>query len=175
MLDGPHTPIAVAVLAAAAVIGYAVRDAQAPMAVRVALLRRRGSPRRTMEPPSTRRNRSVQEDPIMRDSRFRTLVRLTFANPASLVHLGLVAAAALPMVFASATADSGFAAVWVLFITAPTSLILLLPDFAKRSAWSGDPVTTSGARLPCSRSPGSPVERRRPRPRPPRSRRRDRC
>ncbi|WP_411075720.1 SCO4225 family membrane protein [Streptomyces sp. cmx-4-7] len=66
----------------------------------------------------------------MRDSRFRTLVRPTFANPASLVHLGLVAAAALPVVFTSATADSGFAAVRVLFTTAPTSMVLLLPDFA---------------------------------------------
>ncbi|MEV7565453.1 SCO4225 family membrane protein [Streptomyces tanashiensis] len=66
----------------------------------------------------------------MRDSRARTLVRLTFANPASLVYLGLVAAAALPVVFASATADSSFAAVWLLLITAPTSMLLLLPDFA---------------------------------------------
>lgn len=66
----------------------------------------------------------------MRDSRPRTLVRLTFANPASLVYLGLVAAAALPLVFASATADTGFAAVWILLITAPTSMLLLLPDFA---------------------------------------------
>ncbi|MFF3604385.1 SCO4225 family membrane protein [Streptomyces sp. NPDC002463] len=66
----------------------------------------------------------------MRDSRPRTLVRLTFANPASLVYLGLVTVAALPLVFASATADSSFAAVWILLVTAPTSLILLLPDFA---------------------------------------------
>ncbi|MFC9398638.1 SCO4225 family membrane protein [Streptomyces sp. NPDC057027] len=66
----------------------------------------------------------------MRDSRPRTLVRLTFANPASLVYLGLVVVAALPLVFASATADSSFAAVWILLVTAPTSLILLLPDFA---------------------------------------------
>ncbi|MYS05176.1 hypothetical protein GTW71_01630 [Streptomyces sp. SID6041] len=66
----------------------------------------------------------------MRDSRPRALVRLTFANPASLVYLGLAAAAALPMVFAPATADSSFAAVWMLLITAPTSMILLLPDFA---------------------------------------------
>ncbi|WP_055600679.1 SCO4225 family membrane protein [Streptomyces aureus] len=66
----------------------------------------------------------------MRDSRPRTLGRLTFANPASLVYLGLVAAAALPLVFASATADTGFAAVWILLITAPTSMLLLLPDFA---------------------------------------------
>ncbi|MET9935316.1 MULTISPECIES: hypothetical protein [unclassified Streptomyces] len=66
----------------------------------------------------------------MRDSRPRTPVRLTFANPASLVYLGLVVAAALPLVFASATADSGFAAVWILLITAPTSMLLLLPDFA---------------------------------------------
>ncbi|MFJ4871383.1 SCO4225 family membrane protein [Streptomyces sp. NPDC088757] len=66
----------------------------------------------------------------MRDSRPRTLVRLTFANPASLVYLGLVVAAALPMVFASATGDSDFAAVWILLITAPTSMLLLLPDTA---------------------------------------------
>ncbi|MEU2236922.1 SCO4225 family membrane protein [Streptomyces vietnamensis] len=65
----------------------------------------------------------------MRDSRSHTFVRLTFANPASLVYLGLVAIAALPMVFASATADSSFAAVWILLITAPTSMLLLLPDF----------------------------------------------
>ncbi|MEU6164795.1 SCO4225 family membrane protein [Streptomyces tanashiensis] len=65
----------------------------------------------------------------MRDSRPRTLVRLTFANPASLVYLGLVAVAALPLVFASATADNSFAAVWLLLITAPTSMLLLLPDF----------------------------------------------
>ncbi|MFB6626328.1 SCO4225 family membrane protein [Streptomyces sp. NPDC056374] len=56
----------------------------------------------------------------MRDSRPRTLVRLTLANPASLVYLGLVAAAALPMVFASATADSSLEAVWILLITVPT-------------------------------------------------------
>ncbi|MFF5712492.1 SCO4225 family membrane protein [Streptomyces sp. 62] len=66
----------------------------------------------------------------MRDSYPRTLVRLTFANPASLVYLGLVAIAALPMVFASATTDSSFAPLWVLLLTAPTSMILLLPDFA---------------------------------------------
>ncbi|MGW5781337.1 SCO4225 family membrane protein [Streptomyces sp. NPDC003863] len=66
----------------------------------------------------------------MRDSRPRTFVRLTFANPASLVYLGLVAVAALPLVFASATADSSFAAVWILLVTAPTSMIMLLPDFA---------------------------------------------
>ncbi|MFE5596958.1 SCO4225 family membrane protein [Streptomyces sp. NPDC056549] len=66
----------------------------------------------------------------MRDSRPRAFVRLTFANPASLIYLGLVAAAALPLVFASATADNSFAAVWMLLITAPTSMLLLLPDFA---------------------------------------------
>ncbi|MFE6853815.1 SCO4225 family membrane protein [Streptomyces sp. NPDC057674] len=66
----------------------------------------------------------------MPSSRPRALVRLTFANPASLVYLGMVIAAALPMVFASATADSSFAAVWMLLITAPTSTLLLLPDFA---------------------------------------------
>ncbi|MEU2117966.1 hypothetical protein ABZ567_20485 [Streptomyces sp. NPDC016459] len=61
----------------------------------------------------------------MRDSHARTFVRLTFANPASLVYLGLVVTAALPLVFASVTADAGFAAVWLLLITAPTSMVLL--------------------------------------------------
>ncbi|MFF3841166.1 SCO4225 family membrane protein [Streptomyces sp. NPDC001930] len=75
----------------------------------------------------------------MRDSRPRTLVRITFANPASLVYLGLVAVAALPVVFASATADSSFAAVWILLITAPTSMVLLLPDFSH-----GDSALASG-------------------------------
>ncbi|MFJ2934451.1 SCO4225 family membrane protein [Streptomyces sp. NPDC087219] len=75
----------------------------------------------------------------MRDSRARTLVRITFANPASLVYLGLAAVAALPMVFTSATADTGFAAVWILLITAPTSMVLLLPGFA-----DGDSALASG-------------------------------
>ncbi|MFI8372089.1 SCO4225 family membrane protein [Streptomyces sp. NPDC085466] len=66
----------------------------------------------------------------MRDSRPRTLVRLTFANPASLVYLGLVAVAALPVVAAAAGADVAFAGIWLLMITAPTSMVLLLPDFA---------------------------------------------
>ncbi|WP_398853896.1 SCO4225 family membrane protein [Streptomyces lateritius] len=72
----------------------------------------------------------------------RTIIRLTFANPASLVYLGLVVAAALPLVFASAAADPGFAAVWVLLITAPTSMLLLLPDFAD-AARPWRPVTSS--------------------------------
>ncbi|WP_225804387.1 SCO4225 family membrane protein [Streptomyces sp. NK15101] len=84
----------------------------------------------------------------MREGRPRTLVRLTFANPASLVHLGLVAAAALPVVFASATADSSFAAVWFLPITAPTSLLLLLPDATKRHALR--PTGSTGRILQCS-------------------------
>ncbi|MFE9137677.1 SCO4225 family membrane protein [Streptomyces sp. NPDC007355] len=75
----------------------------------------------------------------MRDSRPHTIIRLTFANPASLVYLGLVVAAALPLVFASATPDPGFAAVWILLITAPTSMLLLLPDFA-----DGDSALATG-------------------------------
>ncbi|MGW6413935.1 SCO4225 family membrane protein [Streptomyces sp. NPDC055055] len=75
----------------------------------------------------------------MRDSRPRTLVRLTCANPASLIYLGLVVAAALPMVFASPTGDSGFAAVWIILITAPTSMLLLLPDVA-----NGDSALATG-------------------------------
>ncbi|WP_426403683.1 SCO4225 family membrane protein [Streptomyces sp. R-07] len=75
----------------------------------------------------------------MRDSRFRTLVRLTFANPASLVYLGLVAVAALPVVFAPVIADDSFAAVWLLLITAPTSMLLLVPDFA-----NGDSALATG-------------------------------
>ncbi|MGA5498747.1 SCO4225 family membrane protein [Streptomyces cinereoruber] len=75
----------------------------------------------------------------MRDSRSRAFVRLTFANPASLVYLGLVVAAALPLVFASATGDTGFAAVWILLITAPTSMFLLLPDFT-----NGDSALATG-------------------------------
>ncbi|MFE7517215.1 SCO4225 family membrane protein [Streptomyces sp. NPDC057540] len=64
----------------------------------------------------------------MRDSRLRTLVRLTFANPASLVYLGLVAVTALPLVLTPAIERSGFEAVWLFFVTAPTSMLLLLPD-----------------------------------------------
>ncbi|MFC9595222.1 SCO4225 family membrane protein [Streptomyces sp. NPDC056944] len=68
----------------------------------------------------------------MRDSRLRTLVRLTFANPVSLVYLGLVVVAALPMVFTPAIERSGFEPVWLLLITEPSSMLLfmLLPDFA---------------------------------------------
>ncbi|GGS89839.1 hypothetical protein GCM10010222_34260 [Streptomyces tanashiensis] len=67
----------------------------------------------------------------MRDSRLRTLVRLTFANPVSLVYLGLVVVAALPMVFTPAIERSGFEPVWLFLITEPTSMLLfmLLPDF----------------------------------------------
>ncbi|GGY82137.1 SCO4225 family membrane protein [Streptomyces omiyaensis] len=75
----------------------------------------------------------------MRDSRLRTFLRLAFANPASLVYLGLVAVAALPMAHASLTGDRSFAALWMLMITAPTSTLLLLPDFA-----DGDSAPAAG-------------------------------
>ncbi|MFF8834792.1 SCO4225 family membrane protein [Streptomyces sp. NPDC015130] len=64
----------------------------------------------------------------MRDSRPRTLVRLTFANPASLVYLGLVAVAAIPVVLAPWSADPSFAAIWLLLLTMPTNMLLLFPD-----------------------------------------------
>ncbi|GEB57702.1 SCO4225 family membrane protein [Streptomyces gardneri] len=75
----------------------------------------------------------------MRDSRPRTLVRLTFANPASLVYLGLVVVASLPVVFAPWSADPSFAPLWLIMITMPTSGFLLLPEFA-----NGDSVLSTG-------------------------------
>ncbi|MFB7518097.1 SCO4225 family membrane protein [Streptomyces sp. NPDC056144] len=61
----------------------------------------------------------------MRDSRFRTFVQLTFANPASLAYLALVLVAASPLAYGAAGGDPGFAAVWLLLATAPTSMGLL--------------------------------------------------
>ncbi|ALO10163.1 hypothetical protein AQF52_4569 [Streptomyces venezuelae] len=64
----------------------------------------------------------------MRDSRPRALVRITFANPVSLVYLGLAVVASIPLLVAPWTADPGFSAVWLILVTSPTSLLLLLPD-----------------------------------------------
>ncbi|WP_314612252.1 SCO4225 family membrane protein [Streptomyces stackebrandtii] len=62
----------------------------------------------------------------MRDSRPRAVVRLTFANPVSLVYLAVVAS--LPLLVSPWTAGPAFSDVWLSLATAPSSLLLLLPD-----------------------------------------------
>ncbi|MEU5215376.1 hypothetical protein AB0G79_04135 [Streptomyces sp. NPDC020807] len=62
----------------------------------------------------------------MRASRLRTFVQLTFANPASLLYLGLVLVAAFPLLYESLTGASGFGGIWLLLATAPTSMGLMV-------------------------------------------------
>ncbi|MFE1908385.1 SCO4225 family membrane protein [Streptomyces gardneri] len=62
----------------------------------------------------------------MRDNRPRAAVRLTFANPVSLVYLTVVAS--LPLLVSPWTEGQAFADVWLAMATAPSSLLLLLPD-----------------------------------------------
>jgi hypothetical protein len=53
----------------------------------------------------------------------RTLFRLTFANAASAVYLGLVGASIVFEVAAALFADPGIVGIWPLLLTAPTSLL----------------------------------------------------
>ncbi|WP_282694732.1 hypothetical protein [Streptomyces sp. CC208A] len=52
----------------------------------------------------------------------RTLFRLTFANAASAVYLGLVGASVVFEVVAALFEDPGMVGIWPLLLTAPTSL-----------------------------------------------------
>ncbi|MFB7518096.1 SCO4225 family membrane protein [Streptomyces sp. NPDC056144] len=58
-------------------------------------------------------------------SRLRTFARLAFANPASLVYLGMVLVSALPMAIAEVTGQPGPMGIWLVLATAPTSPLLL--------------------------------------------------
>ncbi|WP_406839510.1 SCO4225 family membrane protein [Streptomyces sp. AHU1] len=53
----------------------------------------------------------------------RTLVRLTFANVASAVYLGLVGASVVFEVTAALVSDPGIVGIWPFLLTAPTSLL----------------------------------------------------
>ncbi|MCX4645691.1 MULTISPECIES: SCO4225 family membrane protein [unclassified Streptomyces] len=53
----------------------------------------------------------------------RTLSRLTFANAASAVYLGLVGASVVFEVAAALLADPGIVGIWPFLLTAPTSLL----------------------------------------------------
>ncbi|MDK0520599.1 hypothetical protein [Streptomyces sp. ML-6] len=53
----------------------------------------------------------------------RALYRLTFANPASAVYLGIVGASVVFEVAAVLFSDPGMAGVWPFLLTAPTSLV----------------------------------------------------
>ncbi|MFF0477901.1 SCO4225 family membrane protein [Streptomyces sp. NPDC004284] len=53
----------------------------------------------------------------------RTLFRLTFANAASAVYLGLVGASVVFEVAAALFADPGIVGIWPFLLTAPTSLL----------------------------------------------------
>ncbi|WP_432042882.1 SCO4225 family membrane protein [Streptomyces cadmiisoli] len=53
----------------------------------------------------------------------RTLLRLTFANAASAVYLGLVGAAVMSEVAAALFSDPGIVGIWPFLLTAPTSLL----------------------------------------------------
>lgn len=53
----------------------------------------------------------------------RTLLRLTFANPASAVYLGLVGASVVFEVAAALFEDPGIVGIWTFLLTAPTSLL----------------------------------------------------
>ncbi|WP_299538813.1 SCO4225 family membrane protein [uncultured Streptomyces sp.] len=52
----------------------------------------------------------------------RTLLRLTFANPASAVYLGLVRASVGFEVVAALVSDPGIVGIWPFLLTAPCSL-----------------------------------------------------
>ncbi|MFF3783238.1 SCO4225 family membrane protein [Streptomyces sp. NPDC001933] len=53
----------------------------------------------------------------------RTLLRLTFANAASAVYLGLVGATVVLEVAAVLFEDPGIVGIWTFLLTAPTSLL----------------------------------------------------
>ncbi|WP_327180408.1 hypothetical protein OG599_35080 (plasmid) [Streptomyces sp. NBC_01335] len=53
----------------------------------------------------------------------RTLLRLTFANPASVVYLGLVGASVMFEVVAALVSDPGIVGIWPFLLTAPCSLL----------------------------------------------------
>ncbi|MEV7323126.1 hypothetical protein [Streptomyces sp. NPDC093970] len=53
----------------------------------------------------------------------RTLLRLTFANAASAVYLGLVGASVVFEVAAALLSDPGIVGIWPFLLTAPTSLL----------------------------------------------------
>ncbi|MFJ8852652.1 SCO4225 family membrane protein [Streptomyces sp. NPDC102437] len=53
----------------------------------------------------------------------RTLLRLTFANAASAVYLGLVGASVVFEVAAALSEDPGIVGIWTFLLTAPASLL----------------------------------------------------
>ncbi|MFE7614730.1 SCO4225 family membrane protein [Streptomyces sp. NPDC057496] len=53
----------------------------------------------------------------------RALYRLTFANPASAVYLGIVGASVVFEIAAALLSDPGIVGVWPFLLTAPTSLV----------------------------------------------------
>ncbi|MER5476799.1 hypothetical protein ABT026_07420 [Streptomyces sp. NPDC002734] len=53
----------------------------------------------------------------------RTLIRLTFANPASAAYLGLFGASVAFEVAAALFSDPGIVGIWPVLIAAPTSLL----------------------------------------------------
>ncbi|MEU5917530.1 hypothetical protein [Streptomyces sp. NPDC047141] len=55
----------------------------------------------------------------------RTLIRLTFANPASAAYLGLVGAAVVFEVAAALLSDPGIVGIWPVLLTAPTSPMVI--------------------------------------------------
>lgn len=65
----------------------------------------------------------------MNKQRLRAAIRLTFGNPASLIYLGLVLAAAafvaVDTLFVTHD-DASFAGVWLLFLAAPTVFLFLI-------------------------------------------------
>ncbi|GFM95359.1 SCO4225 family membrane protein [Streptomyces fulvorobeus] len=81
----------------------------------------------------------------------RTLARLTFANPASAIYLGLVGASvAIATAFTLFSSDPGFIWVWPVFFTAPASLLTVavggsVPGVDDVPAW-----TLLGALIGCA-------------------------
>ncbi|MFD8821314.1 SCO4225 family membrane protein [Streptomyces sp. NPDC059605] len=51
------------------------------------------------------------------------MYRLTFANPASVVYLGIVGASVVFEIAAALLSDPGIVGVWPFLLTAPTSLV----------------------------------------------------
>ncbi|MGC5345504.1 SCO4225 family membrane protein [Streptomyces sp. DT171] len=74
--------------------------------------------------------------------RLRTLVRLTFANPASMIYLGIVLATAgfvtVDTLFVHHE-DASFAGVWLFFLAAPTVFVFLVGS-SLGGAESGGPT-----------------------------------
>lgn len=66
---------------------------------------------------------------MMNKQQLRAAMRLTFGNPASLIYLGLVLAAAVFVTVDTlfvAHEDASFAGVWLLFLAAPTVFLFLM-------------------------------------------------